>query len=161
MFVRYYLELALPAAVVEEALLAAEPEWLSAVAGAAQARGDGLLGAVGVGPLGPRLGRRVRVELGAPVRLPSLTSLPLSWEPVGRHGVLARLDATLELGPLGQGRTQLALSARYHPPLGRLGQAIDRVLVHRVAEATIKDFLDRLGAAVALSSPGSAARMPP
>jgi hypothetical protein len=84
MFVRYYLELALPAAVVEEALLAAEPEWLSAVAGAAQARGDGLLGAVGVGPLGPRLGRRVRVELGAPVRLPSLTSLPLSWEPVGR-----------------------------------------------------------------------------
>jgi hypothetical protein len=116
MFVRYYLELALPAAVVEEALLAAEPEWLSAVAGAAQARGDGLLGAVGVGPLGPRLGRRVRVELGAPVRLPSLTSLPLSWEPVGRHGVLARLDATLELGPLGQGRTQLASAPATTPP---------------------------------------------
>ena len=160
MFVRYYVELSLPAAEVERVLVEAPAEWLSAVAGVAQARGDGLLGEVGVGPVGPRRGRRVRLELGAPVRVRSLTALPLAWEPVGGQGVLPRLDATLELGPLGQGRTQLA-SAPATTPLGRLGQAIDRVLLPRVAEATVKDFLDRLGAAVALSSPGSAARMPP
>jgi hypothetical protein len=29
-----------------------------------------------------------------------------------------------------------------------VGQAIDRVLLHRVAEATVKDFLDRVGQAI-------------
>jgi hypothetical protein len=30
-----------------------------------------------------------------------------------------------------------------------VGQALDRVLLHRVAEATGKDFLDRVGQAIA------------
>jgi uncharacterized membrane protein len=90
-----------------------------------------------------------------------MASLPLTWEPDGLEGLLPRLDANLELGPLGEDRTQLAISARYRPPLGVLGQAVDRVLLHRMAEATLKDFLDRLGAAITLSQPGPAARMPP
>ena len=159
MFVRYYVELPLAAARVEEALLASPPGWLSSIAGAAQARGDELLTAVGVGPLGPRLGRRVAIRLGEPVRFPSMLSVPLTWEPVGLESLLPRLDATIEVGALGQDRTQLAISARYRPPLGVVGRAIDRVLLHRVAEATLKDFLDRLGAAITLSQPGGTARM--
>jgi hypothetical protein len=148
MFIRYYIELPLPAAVVEQALVGSPAGWLSAVAGEAQRRGDGLLGEVGVGPLGVRLRRQVRICLGEPVRFPSMTSLPLTWEPVGLEGVLPRLDANLELGSLGGHRIQLAISARYRPPLGAVGQAIDRVLLHRVAEATVKDFLDRIGQAI-------------
>jgi len=159
MFVRYYVEMPLAAARVEEALVASPPGWLSDMAGEAQARGDELATAVGVGPLGPRLGRRVAIELGQPVRFPSMTSLPLAWEPVGLEGLLPRLDATIEVGSLGQGRTQLAVSARYRPPLGVVGRAVDRVLLHRVAEATLKDFLDRLGQAITLSQPGGTARM--
>jgi hypothetical protein len=159
MFVRYYIELPLPVAVVEQALVDASAGWLAAVAGEAQARGDELLTAVGVGPLGPRVGRRVAIELGDPVRFPSMTSLPLTWEPIGLEGLLPRLDATIEVGSLGQDRTQLAISARYRPPLGVVGRAIDRVLLHRVAEATLKDFLDRLGHAITLSRPGGTARM--
>jgi hypothetical protein len=159
MFVRYYVELPLAAARVEEALLASPPGWLWSIAGAAQARGDELLTAVGVGPLGPRLGRRVAIRLGDPVRFPSMLSVPLTWEPVGLESLLPRLDATIEVGALGQDRTQLAISARYRPPLGVVGRAIDRVLLHRVAEATLKDFLDRLGAAITLSQPGGTARM--
>jgi hypothetical protein len=79
--------------------------------------------------------------------------------PVGLEGLLPRLEANLELGSLGQDRTQLAISARYRPPLGVVGRAVDRVLLHRVAEATLKDFLDRVGQAIALSQPGGAARM--
>jgi hypothetical protein len=114
---------------------------------------------VGVGPLGPRLGRRVAIRLGDPVRFPSMLSVPLTWEPVGLESLLPQLDATIEVGALGQDRTQLAISARYRPPLGVVGRAIDRVLLHRVAEATLKDFLDRLGAAITLSQPGGTARM--
>jgi hypothetical protein len=77
-----------------------------------------------------------------------MTSLPLTWEPIGLEGLLPRLDADIELGALGADRTQLAISARYRPPLGVLGRAVDRVLLHRVAEATLKDFLDRVGQAI-------------
>ena len=148
MFIRYYIELSLPVAKVEQALVSSPAGWLSAMAGEAQARGDGLLGEVGVGPLGIRLQRQVRIRLGEPMQFPSMTSLPLTWEPVGLEGVLPQLDANLELGSLGEDRTQLAISARYRPPLGVVGRAVDRVLLHRVAEATLKDFLDRLGQAI-------------
>ena len=49
---------------------------------------------------------------------------------------------------MGEDRTQLAISARYRPPLGVLGRTVDRVLLHRVAEATVKDFIDRVGRAI-------------
>jgi hypothetical protein len=152
MFVRYYVELPLPAAQVEQALLGSPAGWLSALAGQAQGRGEGLLADVEVGPLGGRLGRRVRVEVGPPVRFPSMTSLPLTWEPVGLQGLLPRLEADIEIGPLGRDRTQLAISARYRPPLGTVGRVADRVLLHRVAEATVKDFLDRVGERIAGSA---------
>jgi hypothetical protein len=148
MFIRYYLELPLPASRVEHAMLDSPADWLSMVAGEAQRRGDHLLTQVGVGPMGPRLGRRVTIHVGQPVRFPSMTSVPLTWEPVGLDGVLPRLDADIELGSLGDDRTQLAISARYRPPLGVVGRTADRVLLHRVAEATLKDFLDRVGAAI-------------
>ena len=148
MFIRYYVELPLPAEQVEHVLLDSPAEWLSTVAGKAQQRGDDLLSEVGVGPLGPRLGRRVTIQVGQPVRFPSMTSLPLTWEPVGLEGLLPRLDANIEAGSLGEDRTQLAISARYRPPLGLVGRTVDRVLLHRVAEATLKDFLDRIGAAI-------------
>jgi hypothetical protein len=94
MFVRYYLELPLPHERVEHALLGSPPEWVAALAGEAQQRGDGLLAEVGVGPLGARLGRRVAVQLGEPVRFPSMTSLPLTWEPLGLEGLLPQLKPT-------------------------------------------------------------------
>jgi hypothetical protein len=112
MFVRYYVEVPLPAAQVEPALLASPAEWLSSMAGAAQEHGDGLLTAVGVGPLGPHLSRRVTLKLGEPVRFPLVTLVPLTWEPVGLENLLPRLDADIEVGPLGKDRTQLAISAR-------------------------------------------------
>ena len=155
MFVRYFVELPLPAAQVERALLDHPPGWLAEMAGAAQQRGDELLTQVGVGPLGARLGRRVAIELGEPVRFPSMTSVALTWEPIGLEGLLPRLDADIELGSLGENRTQLAISARYRPPLGVVGRAVDRVLLHRVAEATLKDFLDRLGQAILRQTGGA------
>jgi hypothetical protein len=63
---------------------------------------------------------------------------------VGASGLFPALDADLEIAALDAHRTQLAMSARYVPPLGALGRAIDRAIMFRVAEATLKDFLDRV-----------------
>jgi len=40
------------------------------------------------------------------------------------------------------------MSARYVPPLGVVGRAIDRALLSRVAEGTLKDFLDSVADAI-------------
>jgi hypothetical protein len=46
----------------------------------------------------------------------------------------------------------LCSSARYQPPLGLLGSAADRALLHRVAEATIRDFVQRLAQAILIEA---------
>ncbi len=74
------------------------------------------------------------------------TVVPLRWTAVGigATGLFPELEADLEIAPLAQGRSQLAMSARYVPPLGVVGRALDRAVLFRVAEATIKNFLDRV-----------------
>lgn len=42
----------------------------------------------------------------------------------------------------------LAVGAVYRPPLGALGAGLDRVVMRRVAEATIRTFAHRIGAAI-------------
>ena len=149
MFVRYYMELPLPARQGGGRWCSSSPaEWLSTVAGEAQRRGDHLLTEVGVGPLGPRL-RSAGRDPGRPAGPLPLDDLAAPDLGAGRAGRRApppgrRHRARL----LGEDRTQLAISARYRPPLGALGRTVDRVLLHRVAEATVKDFLDRVGAAI-------------
>ncbi|HVH53627.1 MAG TPA: hypothetical protein VNA32_05770, partial [Actinomycetota bacterium] len=62
-------------------------------------------------------------------------------------GLLPRLDADIEVGELGPQRTQLSI-IRYTPPFGSLGRVLDRALLH-LAEAAVKDFLDRAGQGLA------------
>jgi hypothetical protein len=125
MFIRYYLELPFSADQVEAALLDSPPEWLSSLARDAQQRGDGLLAEVGSAHSATGSAGESR-SAWAPVRFPSMTSLPLTWEPVGMEGLFPRLEADLQIGPLGGERTQLAISARYRPPLGAVGRAVER-----------------------------------
>ena len=43
----------------------------------------------------------------------------------------------------------MALAGVFRPPLGALGQALDRAVLHRVAVTTIKGFLARVAAQLA------------
>jgi hypothetical protein len=146
MFARYFVELPLEAREVE-AVLTGSNEWLPGFARDANFRGDRLLAQVGFGD-DVRIARTVAIELGAPIQMPTKTVLPLRWQAKGASGLFPALDADLEIAPLGPERTQLAISARYVPPLGAVGRVIDRTLLFRIAEATLKDFLDRVGDAV-------------
>jgi hypothetical protein len=147
MFARYYVELPLPPEVVERALARDPRLWLPGLAEHANHRGDVLLAEVGFGKR-IRIRRTVRLELGGPVRSGSKVAFPLRWAASGPAGLFPSLDADLEVAPVGDGRTQLAMSARYVPPFGGVGLVIDRAVLSRVAEATLKDFLDRVGAAI-------------
>ncbi len=147
MFARYYIELPLSAGDVERALTRAPESWVPGLAREADGRGTRLLAEVGFGEHA-RVERNVEIELGAPVRMAQKTLLPIRWKAADSPGLFPSLEADLEVAPIGPRRTQLAISARYVPPFGAVGRAMDRALLHRVAEATLKDFVDGVGAAV-------------
>jgi len=147
MFARYFIELPVPAERVEERLLHDPESWLPGLAREANRRGDALLAEVGFGRT-HRVARTVEIRCGTPIRAGSKFAMPLRWSASGMTGLFPELEADLEVAPLGEGRTQLAMNARYAPPLGPVGTAIDRAVLFRVAEATIKDFLDRVGEAL-------------
>ncbi len=151
MFVRYYLEVPLSFETAESLLLQAPEDWVPGVARDASARGERLLTQVGFGPPGRRVAKKVEIQIGEPMKFPSKTVLPLHWVATSAQSLFPALEADLEVAPLGPFWTQLSISARYRPPMGLVGRAVDRTMMHRVAEATVKDFLDR--AAEALREP--------
>ena len=141
MFARYFVEVPIPPQEVVRALARDPRAWLPGLAEGANHRGDLLLAEVGFGEH-VRIKRTVAVELGEAVRSGGKTVFPLRWTASGAAGLFPALDADLEVALLRPGRTQLAMSARYAPPFGAIGRAIDRAVLSRVAEATLKDFLD-------------------
>jgi hypothetical protein len=144
MFIRYFAVVSLPAERAEEALLRRPSEWLPGLALDADEHGERLLVEVGFGSEGGRVGKLVEVDVGEAVHLGTKVALPMSWRATGPQGLFPVLDGDLELAPLGQDRTQVAVSAQYRPPLGAIGRIMDRAMLHRVAEATVKDFVDRV-----------------
>ena len=75
--------------------------------------------------------------------------LALRWEAAGAGGGLFPvLDADLTIAPAGAG-TVLTMAGSYRPPLGSLGEVLDRAILHRVAAATIRSFLAQVAAQLA------------
>jgi hypothetical protein len=145
MFVRYYLDLPVALEDAEASLLDDPGTWVPGMLEAAENRGEGLLVEVGFALDTRRIDKEIEIALAEPNRLTSKTMLPMTWRATGPERLFPQLDADLEVASLGPRRTQLSISARYRPPLGAFGRALDRAMLHRVAEATIKDFLDRVG----------------
>ena len=162
MFVRYYLEIAAPFEDVEAALLDDPETWVPGLLRDAEDRGQRLLAEIGFVVDARRIDKEVEIEIGRPYRAPSVrpyrpspTLLPMDWRATGPQGLFPHLEADIEVAPLGAERTHLSISGRYEPPMGALGRMLDRTLLHRVAEATVKDFLDRVGERIRAREPAS------
>jgi hypothetical protein len=70
--------------------------------------------------------------------------IQLSWEPIEHGDVYPAITADLEIEPIDEKRTMISLLASYEPPLGRIGAVVDRVAMHRVAEAALARFFEGL-----------------
>jgi hypothetical protein len=92
------------------------------------------------------LSKLVRVQARELSWTDTSAGLALRWEATGPGGGLFPvLDADLRLARDGDGSV-LTLAGAYRPPLGPLGQALDRALLHRVATATVRSFLAQVAA---------------
>jgi hypothetical protein len=155
MFVRYFVDMPVSFDDVEAALLDHPEAWVPGMLEEAEDRGERLLAEVGFGGESRRIDKEVEIRLGSAYRIPSKTLLPMTWRATGAGPLFPQLDADIEVAALGASRTLLSISARYRPPMGALGRVLDRAMLHRVAEATIKDFLDRVGERIRLHEPSS------
>ena len=116
---------------------------------------DAYTGLARVGVAG--LSKLVRLQVRELSWTDRSAGLALRWEATGAGGGLFPvLDADLRLAALGES-TVLTMAGAYRPPLGSLGEALDRTILHRVAAATIRSFLTRVAAQIT----GQPAPVPP
>lgn len=148
MFLRAFVEIRIPAEAAAQILRRLPQTLVESFAVEAIDHGHTVLAEVGFPVAGRRVGKQVEIELGDAVETPSRTWLPLWWKATGAGSLFPSLEGELEAAPLGKNLTQIGLSARYKPPFGVLGTTLDRMLLHRIAEATVQDFLQRVGSAV-------------
>jgi photosystem II stability/assembly factor-like uncharacterized protein len=97
--------------------------------------------------------RRVRATIGQPRHMTRTSWRSISWERISlnddRTGVdrmLPPLDGELGIHVDASGRATLVLDARYVPPGGIVGAAVDAVALHRLARQTGQRFLADVGA---------------
>jgi hypothetical protein len=74
------------------------------------------------------------------------TTIELEWEAARSPRLFPFMKAELSVFPLTPTETQLHLSGNYDPPLGMVGSLIDSVVGHRIAEASVHQFISDVGA---------------
>lgn len=141
MFVQYFGHVSVTFEEAERRLTALM-DGLSESADFAYRHGEDLFSRIGGGE--GKVAKTVRLEVGKPSRGASQTTLPLSWWATGTPFLFPTMEAELILAPLGPGLTQVTLQGTYKPPIGAVGRVLDKLALHRFAEVSVKDFVDRI-----------------
>jgi hypothetical protein len=81
------------------------------------------------------------------------TRLRLEWHASSHAEVFPTMEATLSVYALGGTETQLDFDGSYRPPFGILGVAVDAVVGHRIAEASVRRFVDDVAERVRVDVP--------
>ncbi len=147
MFVYYFVHVNRPFDEVEPRLVS-QLNKLGSFADAAYREGEDLRDKIGVSRDHPVMAKTVQLVAGTPLRGNHQTTIPFAWEATGTPGLFPKLDADLVVASIGPELCQIAMRGTYAPPLGPLGRALDRAVLHRVAEASVKSFVDRVAQSV-------------
>ncbi len=146
MFVYYYANVAMPLAAVEAHLdeLVGEMEGWAAEA---HRNGEEVATRLRVG--NKAVTKEIELRVWPVTQSEEVTTRKLTWRATGPSALFPELDADLVAAGLDDDLTQLSLRGSYEPPLGVVGRSLDRALFHRLAEMTVKQFVDRVVEAVA------------
>jgi hypothetical protein len=116
----------------------------------AATRAEELAASLRIGLAGLELGvqvtihvRGVRDEEGI-AGLSPVTHVTIGWEAARAPSLFPLMTAELSAWPLTSSETQIEIEGDYTPPFGALGTAINAVIGHRIAEASVSRFLDEV-----------------
>lgn len=107
---------------------------------------------------GGRVTRRIEVQLGSVQLFAYGVAVRIEWAGARHPQLYPRLEGHLRLERRQPAGSTLRFDASYDPPAGPLGAAVDRAVMHRVAESSVADFVDGVAAALARGAQGSQAR---
>lgn len=86
----------------------------------------------------------VEIRAGrSPSNTPAIEMI-LAWKAIRRPRLFPTMKATLSFYALSSTATQLELVGTYDPPLGVVGDALDAIAMHKVAEASVTGFLQEV-----------------
>ncbi len=118
----------------------------------AAARAASLASELHVNVAGFDIGTDITIRVGAVTEhsasatTPRMTTFALEWEAARLPRLFPFMHAELRVYPLTPTETQLELVSRYDPPLGALGAAMDALVGHRIADASVHRFLAEVAA---------------
>ena len=136
-----------PYAKVRDALVKDPAAVLRAATNAAAARANDVAAAlrVNIGPLD--IGAEIAVTVGEISEqsytppISRVTRIPIEWSAAQRAALFPVMNAELSVYPLTATETQLDFLGRYEPPLGILGGALDAMVGHHIAQASVHRFV--------------------
>ena len=84
--------------------------------------------------------KKIEVRPRAAMSRPA-TRLQLEWQAARTPRLFPLMKADLSIYPLTGTETQLDFKGLYEPPLGLLGKAVNAIVGHRIAEASVHRFI--------------------
>ena len=142
-FIENSVEVSRPFEAVRERFVS-NGTWFAPLESAAEEDGEALYLRMGPSWASGRVAREVRVTLGPPRDRGIAVVVPISWQSSGLPALFPVLDGDLELLPLNPDHCRVSLFASYVPPFGQLGGQLNRALLYRVAQSTVRSFLARV-----------------
>lgn len=142
-----FVDLAIPSALARDRCCA-EPGSLASLADQAWCDGDALMVKIGPSWAHGLLSVKVVVSIGPCRKRGDATVMPIEWRASEHSSLFPVLSGDLELCSLGDNLCRITLSDSYLPPLGELGMKLDRALLHRVAQSTVRSFLQQLASSL-------------
>jgi hypothetical protein len=134
--VQYSVHIGRPIEVVLAALAGGSREWFPRFDGDSDAD-------VGPQVAGHEL-QKVAIEVGEPVIVGDWTEVPVKWQATFVQDLFPVMTGNVELAPLAAQITRLTVCGMYEAPHGRLGEQLDEALMHRTAEATVKELAESI-----------------
>lgn len=136
-----------PYGLVRDALLDDAEDIFRNATRAAASRAYDVASALHVEVGGVEIGAEIDITVGAieesgGIRPSSATTrVRLEWEAAKHPRLFPEMKGELAVYALSDSETQVDFDGQYTPPLGAVGSAIDKVVGHRIAEASIHRFV--------------------
>lgn len=142
-----------PAGEVRARLLDSSGAWLGHHATRAAHEGEAVRVRLGPHGHGGRVTKEIIVSVGDPLVRDVATVIPLTWKASGAPAFFPVFHGDLEVAEIGGSQTQISIWGNYEPPLGSIGESLNRFALHRIAEASVRAFLMEVAAALGAPLP--------
>jgi hypothetical protein len=132
---------------VRDALRADALEIVRSATQAAASRADAVAAGLHVNIAGIKIGAEIDLRIEDMVEETGETHagkalhISLEWEAAKAARLFPLMRGRLSVYPLSGTETQLDFHGRYEPPLGAVGTALDAMVGHRIAEASVHRFI--------------------